>query len=44
MGQHVLALLGGSLFVPLAVAYILAVVVGVGLMLKESSRGQPPRE
>jgi uncharacterized membrane protein len=44
MGQKILALLGGSLFIPLAVAYILALASGVGLMLRDSSRGQPPRE
>jgi len=44
MGQQILALLGGSLFTPLAVAYILALASGVGLMLRDSSRGQPPWE
>jgi len=41
MGEAILALLGGALFTPLAVAYVLALVVALILLIRESCR--PPR-
>lgn len=41
MGEAILALLGGTLFMPLAVAYALALAVAVFQLLRESCR--PPR-
>jgi len=38
MGEAVLALLGGTLFTPLAIAYVVALVLAVFVLYRESGR------
>ncbi len=42
MLDQLLSLLGGSLFIPLAVAYVLALLTGIVLMLRSSVGGSSP--
>lgn len=43
MGSHIFALAGGSLFIPLAVAYALSLLIGIAVLLgRNNDQSEPP--
>ncbi|MCW5603515.1 MAG: hypothetical protein KIS79_05930 [Burkholderiales bacterium] len=42
MGSHIFALAGGSLFIPLAVAYALSLLIGIAMLLGRNSDQSGP--